>query len=458
MKLVKKVFIGLILLTLILPTILPMQTVAAEQKYGVIIGDKNNNYKLYQDLVVLSPSKNIMLKAYTTSRRLGLTYSYDKALKKLTIANPYNGKSIVYISGKKEFTYYSSKTAKGSVKTAINKFYYDSATKSYVIHASTLQYIVGYNYYKNIQDSYYTQMGYKGILSFSTKGYKSKEIPITTEVVNYFNKKTFTSKEELLDVVRLNLMARNPSFTLKTNRGVMKDVGSSKSIYSIIKNLDSTDTSKDADYLTLLVDQFSQQWRSTSTVKISPDGTRTVIETDQDAASLTLNVKYETTLKQERAVDNKIGSVLKELKLEGASDYEKVKKIHDYIINLAKYDITYQNSTTYDLFFKKSSVCEGYALAAYRMFVDAGLESRIIVGNGKGEPHAWNIVKVDGKWYNIDLTWDDPITNTGKQVLRYDYFLKNTKDFTDHQRNDEYNTREFGTKYPIASKSYVIPQ
>ena len=68
--------------------------------------------------------------------------------------------------------------------------------------------------------------------------------------------------------------------------------------------------------------------------------------------------------------------------------------------------------------------------------------------------HGWNIVKVDGNWYNIDLTWDDPITKSGKHVIRYDYFLKNAKEFSDHKRNPEYNTKAFLKAYPIAKVSY----
>lgn len=452
MKILKRIILTALIITILM--LLPAQAHAAASKYGAIITDKSNNVKLYEDLIVLSPNKYLMVKANNISKSLGLNYSYHKLTKKLTIKNPKNGKSLVFVRGQKEYTYYADASAKGSVKTALYPFYYDNSANCNVIHASTLKYIVGYTYYKNIKDPYYSQMGYQGILAYSTNGYTSKEIPITIELVNFMNAKTFTTKKSFLDAVRLNLMARNTGVTLKTNRRVMKEIGSSNSIYGIIKNLDTKDTSRDADYLTLLVDHFSQQWRSTSTVKISPDGTRKVIESEDDPASLTIDAKYETTLKQEKTVDHTIAAALKGLKLEGASDYSKVKAIHDYIIQLASYDITYQNSTAYDLLIKKSAVCEGYALVAYRMFTDAGLESRIITGYGKGEPHAWNIVKVGGRWYHIDLTWDDPITSTGKQVLRYDYFLKNTTDFKDHERNEEYLTKDFLAKYPIAAVSY----
>ncbi len=95
-------------------------------------------------------------------------------------------------------------------------------------------------------------------------------------------------------------------------------------------------------------------------------------------------------------------------------------------------------------------------MAAYRMFTEAGLECRIITGKGNGEDHAWNIVKVNGKWYNIDLTWDDPVSSDGKAMLVYDCFLKSTKDFKGHKRDAEYKTEEFVKAYPISKTSYKM--
>ena len=42
------------------------------------------------------------------------------------------------------------------------------------------------------------------------------------------------------------------------------------------------------------------------------------------------------------------------------------------------------------------------------------------------EKHVWNAVYLNGNWYHLDLTWDDPVTNTGAQLLLHDYFLIDT--------------------------------
>lgn len=456
MKHTKKVLVSLLVAIFITNLMLPNQASAVTTKYGVIVGDKDNNYKLIYNMIVLSPTGNLMIKAYSISKALGLTYSYNSTTKKLTIKNPNNGKYLVYTSGKKELLYYSSATSSGTVKTAAYKFYYSSTSKSNVVHVATLQYILGYKYYKDI-DNYYSDMGYQGIVAYSINGYSTYDIPITEEVISYINAKTFTSQEELLDAVRINMVMRKTGVVFHTNRAVMEDIGSKNSILRTIQSIDDKSTSKDADYLSLLIDNVNQSWRSTRKVRTEADGSQTIIESPNDPASLTIQVQYETTLSEERIVDSKVAAILKKLNLANNSDYEKVKKIHDYIINNASYDTSYQNSTSYDLLINKSSVCEGYTLTAYRMFVDAGLESKIITGEGEGEPHAWNLVKVQGKWYNIDLTWDDPVSSSGKPILRYNYFLKNTRDFTGHIRYDEFNTVDFTSRYPIAANSYVMP-
>ena len=87
------------------------------------------------------------------------------------------------------------------------------------------------------------------------------------------------------------------------------------------------------------------------------------------------------------------------------------------------------------------------------MFNEAEIPCRIIIGTANGGNHAWNIVKVDEKWYNIDLTCDDPISPDGKPVLTYNYFLKNDTDFKNHIRDTDFKTKSFLKTYPIAKIS-----
>lgn len=112
-------------------------------------------------------------------------------------------------------------------------------------------------------------------------------------------------------------------------------------------------------------------------------------------------------------------------------DYLKVLRIHDWLVNNSRYNIENMdepgNHLAYGPMAKGSSVCMGYAEAANLLFQAAGIETRYVTGdginsNGERESHAWNAVKLGGEWYMLDITWDDPVTNDGSNVLRYDYF------------------------------------
>ena len=55
------------------------------------------------------------------------------------------------------------------------------------------------------------------------------------------------------------------------------------------------------------------------------------------------------------------------------------------------------------------------------------IENQIVSGTAGYEPHAWNLVKLGGDWYHLDVTWDDPVPDVEGKV-RYLYFLKNDED------------------------------
>lgn len=108
------------------------------------------------------------------------------------------------------------------------------------------------------------------------------------------------------------------------------------------------------------------------------------------------------------------------------SDKEKIKTIHDYIINNTKYDtekisgVTRNNSNNaYGVLVDKYGICSGYTDAMALFLNKFNIQNIKIASNH----HIWNLVLVDGKWMNLDLTFDDPVTDTGEDVLSEDYFL-----------------------------------
>jgi len=154
---------------------------------------------------------------------------------------------------------------------------------------------------------------------------------------------------------------------------------------------------------------------------------------------------YQTSGKQEGrkafATSPYMNSLIKVCDIAGTittdsmSERDKVKAVHDWICTNIEYDHdNYLNGTipvssyrTHGAITTGKAVCQGYA-ELFEDFMDAlGIDCIIVSGradNGKVvDGHAWNQVKVDGKWYNIDVTWDDPVTSRGGQLTRYDYFL-----------------------------------
>ncbi len=107
------------------------------------------------------------------------------------------------------------------------------------------------------------------------------------------------------------------------------------------------------------------------------------------------------------------------------SDYEQVKIFHDYIVNNTHYDL---NAPGYGTLVTGTGLCEDYAMTFELLCWLSGIDCRYVTGYAEGANHAWNKVLVDGTWYNIDLTFDDPVTNFG-DVCFYDYFLKSDATF-----------------------------
>ena len=75
-------------------------------------------------------------------------------------------------------------------------------------------------------------------------------------------------------------------------------------------------------------------------------------------------------------------------------------------------------------------MCSGYADIAKHVFDCVGIECRKIGGTDKkGEGHAWNQIKIDNKWYNLDLTWDRDLILMGYPAR---WILKSDKQFENH--------------------------
>ncbi|MCC2375251.1 S-layer homology domain-containing protein [Bacillus paranthracis] len=162
--------------------------------------------------------------------------------------------------------------------------------------------------------------------------------------------------------------------------------------------------------------------------------------------TFTLKITYRETKEQTEYVMKQAKAIVSSITQVGMDDHEKVKAIHDYVVKHVSYDTSYKAYTAYEALVNRSSVCQGYALLTYQLLKEAGIENHFVVGTGDGQPHAWNLVKIENKWYHLDTTFDDPLPDEQGRVT-YSYF-----NLSDEQiaRNHEWNRGD----YPQATTNY----
>lgn len=202
------------------------------------------------------------------------------------------------------------------------------------------------------------------------------------------------------------------------------------------------------------------KWSSSkkSVAKINSAGKITAV--GQGTATITAKVGkksykckvlvYHQTSSGNAAVDKKVRSIIsKEIK-PGMTDAEKVKAIHDYIIQNCSYDYAHVD-TEKDGYWcnaegpllKGKAICSGYS-AAFQVCMDAlNIPCQEVGGKiSDGTGHGWNLVQVDGNWYHIDLTFDDPVFSKSYKTtfknyhmfVSYQYFLVNDQKMIDDGR------------------------
>lgn len=115
------------------------------------------------------------------------------------------------------------------------------------------------------------------------------------------------------------------------------------------------------------------------------------------------------------------------------TDAQKVKKLHDWVVNKVDYayvgegknrkpDPSVECHVDSSVFMRDTTVCEGYARALTLLLKKANIEAHYVSGTGNSGGHAWVIVKLGSYYFHVDPTWDDGSSN-------YKYFLKSDKEY-----------------------------
>ena len=113
-------------------------------------------------------------------------------------------------------------------------------------------------------------------------------------------------------------------------------------------------------------------------------------------------------------------ALLAECVFPGMTDEQIALSIHDALAARCSYDSTLTRVTEYDALVTGSAVCQGYAEAYMDLMNRAGVECVYVPSEGMD--HGWNQVCLDGQWYHVDVTWDDP-TPDKAGFVGHDRFL-----------------------------------
>ena len=108
--------------------------------------------------------------------------------------------------------------------------------------------------------------------------------------------------------------------------------------------------------------------------------------------------------------------------VDGTTDAEIALELHDLLAEHITYTEYTNAHNPYGALVDGKSVCEGYARAYTLLLNEFGIENTMISGSSKGEGHAWNAVKLGDSWVNVDVTWDDGMTE------QYHYYFACTDD------------------------------
>lgn len=115
-------------------------------------------------------------------------------------------------------------------------------------------------------------------------------------------------------------------------------------------------------------------------------------ETDKSVISQTLDLIGEASDEILMSIDDDM------------TDFEKVMAVHNHMIAEYEYDYSLSNFTV-TIMVTKTGVCQAYSMAFKHLMNQLGIDCIYVTSDSM--QHGWNLVKIDGNWYHIDLTWDD---------------------------------------------------
>lgn len=184
---------------------------------------------------------------------------------------------------------------------------------------------------------------------------------------------------------------------------------------------DSKDITNNAITVSYM-NNFIHPYNSFSNIKISIN----------NLGKVTIKVNKLYTSDDIYTLNLKIDEIYNDIITKDMSDTDKIKAIHDYIINTTVYDsekadnlnnenyvAKYKSQTAYGPLIEGFGICGGYSDAMALFLNKMGIPNYKI----SSDNHVWNLVYLDNNWLHLDLTWDDPVVNTKENLLLHNFFL-----------------------------------
>lgn len=276
---------------------------------------------------------------------------------------------------------------------------------------------------------------------------------------------TFAFRRPLYNLYRTYFVKENKDVTLKESNDYTRDYD-----FNFVKRTDEFTPNEYQDllniYYTVLnsgveefsfycpdeysscindVDSLANNQKVLSTINnfVHPFNSFRHLETSyDDYGKVTLKIEHIYSNSDIKLIEAKVKEVESEIWNNSMSNEDKIKEAHNYIINNSKYDkdrsdnniVRYKSDTAYGTLLEGYSLCGGYTDTMELFLEDMGVKSYKI----SSENHVWNAVNLDNAWYHLDLTWDDPITTDGSDILEYNFFLITTSELNELE-NEQHN-------------------
>ena len=179
---------------------------------------------------------------------------------------------------------------------------------------------------------------------------------------------------------------------------------------------DLNDIAKDQETLSI-INNFVHPYNSFKTISFTYN---------ENGGKFSLIVEHIYNQEEITAINYVVETKINEIINNNMTTEEKIKKIHDYIIDSTKYDTlkteniydnTYKSNTAYGVLVQGYGICSGYSDTISIFLNKLGINNYKI----SNDSHIWNLVYINGIWTHLDSTWDDPISN--RNLNRDTYFL-----------------------------------